>query len=340
MEKSNNFKHYSNNRIKKTLMSRTISSPTLSVIIPVYKAERTLERCVRSVQNQSFQDWEMILIDDGSPDKSGELCDIFARKDSRIKVFHKDNGGVSSARNLGIENAIGERITFIDSDDEILPGFFEKTLQYDEDVVSGGTFRVTSINDILVDEVPSPAVFIGQKEIFDNVHKKGPRFTGPYSMIWKRSVIGEIRFNTSMIFGEDSLFSTQCLLNSNSVRTIDNLVYKYYVPSDMSCKYKMSVEEAVRHLNLFYSTTDSIPNINPYFCADRYRALFSASFRDVYFRPWVFANSETMRTYFVKYEEFFPIEFKTYYKKWFSNWFFAYCNFIFTRILKICKSFF
>ena len=93
----------------------------VSVIVPVYNTERYLSRCLDSILNQSFTDFELLLIDDGSTDGSGEICDSYAEKDSRARVFHKENGGVSSARNLGMKEAKGEWICFVDSDDELLP---------------------------------------------------------------------------------------------------------------------------------------------------------------------------------------------------------------------------
>ena len=94
-----------------------MSNPKISVIIPVYNAESTLRRCVDSVLAQTFTDFECLLINDGSKDKSGEICDEYAIRDSRVRVFHKENGGVSSARNVGLDNATGEWIAFVDSDD-------------------------------------------------------------------------------------------------------------------------------------------------------------------------------------------------------------------------------
>ena len=93
----------------------------LSIIIPVYNVERYLDRCVESVLSQTFRDWEMILVDDGSPDSCPTMCDRWAEKDSRIRAVHKDNGGLSSARNCGIALAKGDCLTFIDSDDELAP---------------------------------------------------------------------------------------------------------------------------------------------------------------------------------------------------------------------------
>ena len=90
--------------------------PKISVIVPVYKVEEYLHRCVDSILSQSFTDFELILVDDGSPDNCGKICDEYAQKDSRVKVFHKPNGGVSSARNYGLDNAKGEWIAFVDSE--------------------------------------------------------------------------------------------------------------------------------------------------------------------------------------------------------------------------------
>lgn len=98
--------------------------PLISVIVPVYKAEAYLEKCVQSIRNQTYENLEIILVNDGSPDRCGEMCDAFAREDARIRVFHKENGGQSSARNLGLDNMTGEYVGFVDSDDWIEPDMY------------------------------------------------------------------------------------------------------------------------------------------------------------------------------------------------------------------------
>ena len=100
-----------------------------SVIVPIYKIEKYLSRCIDSVLAQTFGDYELILVDDGSPDNSPKLCDKWAEKDKRVKVIHKPNGGVSSARNEGLKVAKGEYICFCDSDDEVLPNYCEDLLK-------------------------------------------------------------------------------------------------------------------------------------------------------------------------------------------------------------------
>lgn len=103
----------------------------ISVIVPVYKVAPYLRQCVDSIINQSFDDLEILLIDDGSPDQCGEICDEYAAKDSRVRVFHTENKGLSAARNLGLQKATGEYIGFIDSDDWIEPDMYEVLLRKD-----------------------------------------------------------------------------------------------------------------------------------------------------------------------------------------------------------------
>ena len=106
--------------------------PQISVIVPVYKVEDCLNRCVDSILKQSFSDFELILIDDGSPDQCGAICDEYAKKDNRIVVIHQNNGGLSAARNAGIDwafaNSQSEWLTFIDSDDWVHPEYLERLL--------------------------------------------------------------------------------------------------------------------------------------------------------------------------------------------------------------------
>ena len=101
-------------------------NPVISIIVPVYKVEKQLNKCIESILNQTFKDYELILVDDGSPDNCGHICDEYEKKDSRIKVIHKKNGGLSDARNAGLDIALGKYIGFVDSDDIIHPQMYEK----------------------------------------------------------------------------------------------------------------------------------------------------------------------------------------------------------------------
>lgn len=104
---------------------KSSKGPLISIIVPVYNTEKYLHSCIDSILSQTFTDFELLLIDDGSKDNSGAICDGYAAKDARVRVFHKKNGGASSARNMGLDNAKGEWISFVDSDDYVLPFFLE-----------------------------------------------------------------------------------------------------------------------------------------------------------------------------------------------------------------------
>ncbi len=114
----------------------SVTEPLISVIVPVFKVEPWLERCVDSIRNQTYRNLEIILVDDGSPDRCGEMCDLFAREDNRIKVVHRENGGLSAARNTGLDICHGEYIGFVDSDDYIHPEMYYRL--YD-DICTFGT---------------------------------------------------------------------------------------------------------------------------------------------------------------------------------------------------------
>ena len=110
-----------------------MDSPIISVIVPVYNVEQYLPHCIDSILTQTFTDFEVLLIDDGSTDNSGRICDEYAKKDNRIRVFHKENGGVSSARNVGLDNAEGEFLGFVDGDDILSPVYLMILLKALED---------------------------------------------------------------------------------------------------------------------------------------------------------------------------------------------------------------
>ena len=168
--------------------------PKVSVVVPVYNAEKYIDRCIDSILSQTFEDFELILVDDGSPDKSGKICDNYAAKDNRVKVIHKQNGGVSTARNVGIENSTGEYIMFVDSDDYIDNQMLEVLLQKTSDDVE---MVISSIRMVCKEKVYdfrmknreySPKVLMEEYCL-----EKFPRICvcGPWCKLYKRSVIDE-----------------------------------------------------------------------------------------------------------------------------------------------------
>ena len=177
--------------------------PKISIIVPVYNVEQYLRRCIDSILNQSFTDFELLLIDDGSKDSSGEICDEYVARDSRIRVFHKENGGVSSARNLGLDNAMGEYITFVDADDYLLCNTItDKIFNEKFDLIqlnrSSGSYLRKIRKNIICNKITSNKVFLVYTyEIWGKVIK--------------REIIGKTRFDKTLSIGEDILFNIMIL---------------------------------------------------------------------------------------------------------------------------------
>ncbi len=231
--------------------------PKVSVIVPVYKVEKYLNRCVNSILAQTFTDFELILVDDGSPDNCPKMCDEYAEKDERIRVIHKENGGVSSARNDGIDMSQGEWIMFVDSDDWIelnsLESLTNAILNDDIDMVVGGYKTITIRNEIdhmLENELLSKDKM---KEKYTEIADKGNLIlTTPWGKIFKTSVIRDynISFDTTMKISEDTKF-VLCFLNvANNVATVSDMIVNYnckngtsatnkYIEDFAKCKYFM-----------------------------------------------------------------------------------------------------
>lgn len=196
--------------------------PRLSIIIPVYKVEKYIRECLDSILNQTFTDFEVLLIDDGSPDNSGDICDEYSKKDSRFKVFHKENGGVSSARNLGIDNAKGDWVHFIDPDDYLMSDsvyseiFAAESIKNVDIVHFGFLWKFNDVPDIRGNNDGTG----GLKSFIDrNV-----------SFLWcnliYREIIGDTRFE-KMAFGEDALFMEEIAMKKASFLFIDKVYYFY-----------------------------------------------------------------------------------------------------------------
>lgn len=200
--------------------------PTISVIVPVYKAEQYLPRCIDSILSQEFTDFELLLIDDGSPDGSGKLCDEYAARDSRIKVFHKENGGVSSARNLGLDKACGEWISFIDADDYLSPGFFDLGEIYNCDVIQK-SYNIVYEGSDKIEQRTVPENDFNTKDDFYRFYIN-KRTNALWDKFIRRELIGNKRFNTNVHIGEDFLFFLSLLSNIKGYK-FNNKGYYYYI---------------------------------------------------------------------------------------------------------------
>lgn len=199
----------------------------ISVIVPVYNSEKTLARCVDSILSQTFSDFELLLIDDGSTDSSGKICDDYALKDKRVHVFHKKNGGVSSARNVGLDNASGKWVTFCDSDDYVNDNWLSIFIKYCKNGIDlvVQPFDVSNLNECNFFE-GSRSDFI---EIFYDLSIIG--YTGNKLLLL--SILDEynIRYNESFSFHEDEVFAYQYLLHIDKVIFTPEYAYHYDIPN-------------------------------------------------------------------------------------------------------------
>lgn len=206
-------------------------SPIISIIVPVYNAEKYLSRCVDSIMTQTFHNWELLLVDDGSIDKSGEICAQYATKDKRIQVFHKENGGVSSARNIGLDHAKGEWITFVDADDFIRESYLAHLLEHAQkqiDLVISYA-EIHNSDDVLKESYPSKLV---DETNFESMFIENDMnwHTSPWSKLYKRSIIEEhhLSFCEGMHIGEDAVFLYSYMLCSNRIYISSDTDYCYF----------------------------------------------------------------------------------------------------------------
>ena len=212
--------------------------PQISVIVPVYKAEKYLEACVQSILSQTYGDFELILVEDGSPDRCGEICDRLAETDCRIRVIHKKNEGVSIARNTGIALARGEYLAFVDSDDTVDAGFLEAAIDGicsgDVDLFICGLLMETWKDNEIVDTVRYKnchTQVYSVKELLEQRDHDYPQICicGPWCKLYKRTIVeeNEIRFPENISTGEDTCFVLGVLEHSSRVYFSEDCYYHY-----------------------------------------------------------------------------------------------------------------
>ena len=223
--------------------------PCISVIVPVYQAEKLLGSCVESVLHQTFQDWELLLIDDGSRDASPSLCDRYAAQDDRVRVFHKPNGGVSSARNLGLAEAHGDHIAFLDADDQYEPKTLETLWSLMEQ--SGADSAACAHLNIQPDgsQSPEPVLPAGVYDA-EAIRKKivyplfGDRLTQPIfnGFIWRYLFSAKLLRDHQITFEgaylEDDLFLMEYFCHAKKLAVTETPLYRYLLnPASATHKY-------------------------------------------------------------------------------------------------------
>ena len=201
----------------------------ISIVIPVYKSEKTLGSCLESLMAQTYTDIEMICVIDGSPDRCGEICDEYAGKDSRIKAIKRENGGVSSARNRGMDEAAGEYVMFVDSDDTVEPDYCQKMWEAYEktgaELVICGFHHWYVGRDVV--KLPSNPGTYDTKEYgadFLKLYQEG-FLNMPWNKLFRKELAG--RFDTSLSLGEDLLFNMDYLRRCSRVTVIADALIHY-----------------------------------------------------------------------------------------------------------------
>lgn len=207
----------------------------VSIIVPVYNGEPYVERCIRSLVGQSCRNIEILLIDDGSTDRSYEICSAYAEKYSNIHAFHKENGGVSSTRNLGLDQAAGTFVTFVDADDYLDPVCIQTLL--DAQKKSGADIVVSNAIDFYEDgttEVGKNAeetILLTREDGIYHFIKEDLYTTVCWGRLYRRSSIGEMRFDERMRIAEDGKFFLGMIEKSSRICVIPERLYHYYIRS-------------------------------------------------------------------------------------------------------------
>lgn len=210
-------------------MNKNNNGPVVTVVVPVYNVEAELNRCVESLVGQTFSDLQIILVDDGSTDLSGELCDAWADRDSRICVIHKQNGGLSSARNAGIDIAEGEYLGFVDSDDFIEPDMYETLLagMVDGEVSMVTCGRYVHMGDTVRNEFSTPVVMrLTSADAMKEALLGNIIDVSACDKLYRRELFDEIRYPYGRI-SEDAAIILQLLDRCSDVVHVGKCLYHY-----------------------------------------------------------------------------------------------------------------
>ena len=201
----------------------------ISIIVPIYNVEKYLNRCIDSIINQTYKNLEIILVDDGSPDNCGKICDEYAKKDNRIKVVHKENGGVSSARNAGLDIVTGDYIGFVDGDDYIKFNMYEKLLnsaiKYNSDIAFCNS-EIHYNNEIIPSNFNNHLMCYNTSEFIIDIMIGGGQRSACLA-IYKKDLIDGIYFDEKIYFSEDYFFNYNIAKKSQLIINIGEDLYCY-----------------------------------------------------------------------------------------------------------------
>jgi glycosyltransferase involved in cell wall biosynthesis len=236
----------------------------ISIIVPIYKVEKYLSKCIESLLVQTFKEIELILVNDGSPDSCGELCDEYAKKDNRIKVIHKKNGGISSARNAGINIATGKYIGFVDGDDYIHPNMYEllykKAVDSSSDIVLCDYYSIEE-NELLENlycnyeiEAQNYTNLEALEELFGEDRIK---FVVPWNKLYKRSLFSNLQYEVGRIH-EDEFIAHKVLYKSSKVTYLPIKLYYYFQRTNSIMRSRFNI----KRLDRVYALKDRVDYFN------------------------------------------------------------------------------
>lgn len=224
-------------------MTKVSEKPLISVIVPIYKVEKYLDRCIQSIINQTYKNLEIILVDDGSPDNCPKMCDEWAKKDKRIKVIHKENGGLSDARNNGIETSNGEYLTFIDSDDyvdqEYVLSMVKRILNDNSDMVIS-SHKVIFDNGNIIDKATNERCCLNSETILERMLYDNGIDVSAWAKLYKKSLFDDIKFPIKRLY-EDSATTYKLIDKSSkiSINYISNYNYIIRNNSISQCDFNL-----------------------------------------------------------------------------------------------------
>lgn len=238
----------------------------ITIIIPIYNSERFLSKCLESIRNQTYQSLEIILIDDGSTDQSSKICEEYLKRDKRFQFYHKENGGVSSARNLGLEKATGDFIGFIDPDDWVEAHMFEKLIhlkiKYDADISICGYFK-EEINGTSLKENSKDEIFkLNQVETFSRLLDTNDFGGYLWNKLFTRKTLkkNNIKFDENIHFCEDLLFCCEVISKSKEI-VYDSSQYYHYIVHDSNIAINQYSLKKISALNALINIIELLSEI-------------------------------------------------------------------------------
>lgn len=225
-----------------------MTSLLISIIIPVYNVERFLSQCIESVISQSYFNWELLLVNDGSTDKSGKICDKYADKDNRISVIHKNNEGVSKARNKGLEKANGQWIAFLDADDEVQCDWLISLIPYlvrDWSIIRFG-YSTYKGKSLLCNSIPEKENITDLLDFINSTNYAH----AVWAYLFKKEFVDKyhIRFQEKLKYAEDQVFLLQCLNRDPKLYCVKNILYKYKLRDGSTVSIGINTQRAKTNL--------------------------------------------------------------------------------------------